>query len=258
LKSAFPNVNFIGLKCNFGFARANNVGIRYALKNGADFVFLLNNDAVVEPKTIDNLLAAYAQDSKIGIVGATILDSSSPMVIDNMGAKINFYTGYSEFLAHGSIYRENAELKDVDYASGAAMMIKKEVIEKIGLLPEFYFLYGEEKDYCISASEKGFRIVCAPKAKVIHKISSTVKKYPGIKNYYFHRNRFIFLRLHARTHQFVFAILYSCLWIFPYYIIKYLIRGRSKFHNGMCELANFVQGVFDGVNFKTGCTKKVG
>jgi GT2 family glycosyltransferase len=145
----------------------------------------------------------------------------------------------------------------VDYASGAAMMIKREVIEKTGLLPDFYFLYGEEKDYCIRANKKGFRVVSAPKAKVVHKASSTVKKYLGLKNYYFHRNRLIFLRLHAKPYQFIFAIVHSAIVVFPYYLVKYLIRGRSRFHDGIIELFNFVLGVFDGIRFKTGYTKKV-
>jgi len=257
IKSAFPSIKVIGLDHNLGFAGANNIAILHALKNGADYVFLLNNDAVVMPSTIEKLLEVFNKDSKIGIVGATVLDHENPKIIDNMGAKISYYTGYSKFIANGDLYHENLKSIDVDYTSGAAMVIKREVIDSVGLLPEYYFLYGEEKDYCVRAKQKGYRIVDAAKATIIHKTSSTVNKYLGLKNYYFHRNRLIFLRLHSKSYQYIFAILHSVLIILPFYIFKYFIHEQSRPRDGFNELFNFIRGVFDGVRFKTGYTKEV-
>lgn len=257
LKSIFPGVVILALQHNLGFAGANNVGIINALKNGADYVFLLNNDAIVDCDTIERLLQVFNQNPQIGIVGAAILDYYHPRIIESMGAKISFWSGYSKFMGSGTLYRENAQNMDVDYVSGAAMMIKREVIEKVGLLPEYYFLYGEEKDYCVRAKKKGYHIIISPKARVWHKTSSTVKKYLGLKNYYFHRNRLIFLRLHAKIYQFIFAIGHSATVIFPFYVIKYLIWRHSRPRDGLNEVFNFVLGVFDGIRFKTGYTKKI-
>jgi GT2 family glycosyltransferase len=256
LSNAFPNVVIIRLKNNLGFAGANNVGIKYAIEHGADYIFLLNNDAYVEPNTIQHLLDAFEKDPKIGIVGATVLDYYHPLIIDNKGAIINFYTGYSDFVDHGVIYQFNNKFNDVDYACGAAMMIKREVIDAVGLMSEFYFLYGEEKDYCLRVKLKGYRIVATTAAAVTHKGSSTMKKFPGIKNYYFHRNRFLTMKLYSNWHQYCFAILHSVFFILPYYLVSYLFRNSNP-RNGLHEVRNFVRGVLDGIRFKTGYVAKV-
>ncbi|MFB3888669.1 MAG: FkbM family methyltransferase [Candidatus Bathyarchaeia archaeon] len=257
LRLHYRDVTVLSSSHNLGFAGANNRGIRYALDNGADYVFLLNNDAFVDRNTIKCLLEVFDADPTVGIVGATVLDYGNPRFIDNMGASIDYFTGNSKFIANGEPYREDLEDIDVDYACGAAMMIKREVIDKIGLLPEHYFLYGEEKDYCVHAKKSGYRVVVAAKARVIHKTSSTVKNYLGLKNYYFHRNRLIFLRLHARPDQYIFAIAHSLLVTLPFYLVKYILQGHSRPRESLTELVNFVSGVFDGVRFKTGYTKEL-
>ena len=257
LKVSFPRVSTLVLPHNLGFAGASNVGILHALRNNAEYVFLLNNDAFVNKNTIDRLVNVFSRDPTVGVVGATVLYYDNPRVIDNMGAKVNFFTGNSSFFANGDIYGETLEEIDVDYTCGAAMMIKKEVFCNTGLLPEYYFLYGEEEDFCVRARRKGYRVVVSAKATVLHRASSTVKKYPGLKNYYFHRNRHIFLRLYANKIQYFFAVFYSAFIVFPYYFFKYIVRGRSNLQEGRIELFSFVKGVFDGLRLKTGYTKKV-
>ena len=257
LKSISPEIKVLASERNLGFAGANNLGVACALESGADYVFLLNNDAFVDNDTIERLVEVFNKDPTVGIVGATILDYCNPKIIDNMGAKIDYLTGRSTFIANGELYRENRDDIDVDYTCGAAMMIKRGVIEKVGFLPEYYFLYSEEKDYCVRAKKKGYRVVVAAKAKVIHKGSSTVKRYVGLKNYYFHRNRLIFLRIHAKPYQFIFAILHSMLLILPFYSFTYLVRERISRRDSLSELSSLVSGVLDSIRFKTGYTKKV-
>jgi GT2 family glycosyltransferase len=257
LQEIYPDIRVLYLKRNEGFAGANNSGIITALGNNSGYFFLLNNDALVRKDTIKKMLEVFDEDSKIGIVGATILDFNNPKMIDNMGAMIDYRTGSSRFVANGEIYGDGRKDVDVDYTCGAAMMIKREVVEKVGLLPEFYFLYGEEKDYCVQAKKKGFRVVNSGKATVIHKTSSTVSKYLGVKNYYFHRNRFLFLRLHAKPHQYLFAVLHSGFILLPVYVFRYTVRNRSNPKDGLKELHSFITGLFDGIRCKTGYTKKI-
>lgn len=257
LKLSYPEVLTLVLPHNLGFAGGSNAGILYALRNKADYVFLLNNDAFVNDNTIERLLDVFKKDQSIGVVGATILCYDNPRIIDNMGAKVNFFTGNSNFFAHGDIYDEKPGEIDVDYTCGAAMMIKKEVFFNIGLLPKYYFLYGEEEDFCVRAKRKGYRVVVTSEATVLHRASSTVNKYRGLKNYYFHRNRHIFLRLYGSKIQYLFAVFYSAFVIFPYYFFKYIIRGRSNLHDGKIELFSFVRGVLDGLRVKTGYTKSI-
>ena len=257
LHSAFPTATVLSLQRNAGFAGANNVGILTALKGKPDYIFLLNNDALVNQQTIEQMLEVFKKDPAIGIVGATILEYVNPKAIDNMGAEISYLTGSSKFIANGELYRRDREDIDVDYSCGAAMMIKREVIENVGLLPEFYFLYGEEKEFCVLAKNKKYRVVNSAKATVIHKTSSTVRKYRGLKNYYFHRNRFIFLRLHAKPHQYIFAILHSFLLLFPIYVFRYILQDKSRPHDRLCELYSFAIGIIDGIRCKSGYTREV-
>ncbi len=253
----FPEINVLSLAKNIGFAGANNVGIRMALNDKAEYVFLLNNDATVLPDTISSLVRTYENDERIGIVGATILNYQNPTIIDNMGANINYWTGSSRFLNHGSFYNKELGTIDVDYASGAAMMISRKVINKIGLLPEFYFLYCEEQDYCTMAKKSGFRVACTAQARVIHKPSSTINKYVGLKNYYFHRSRFVFLRIHSNKFKVIFAILHSAFVIFPYYTIKSLMRTKTNSRDRLVEVFSLLAGIFDGIRLKTGYSKAV-
>jgi hypothetical protein len=172
-----------------------------------------------------------------------------------MGADIDFYSGVGKLKKNGARYDPKLPLQDVDFASGAAMMIKREVINNIGLLPDFYFLYCEEMDYCLRAKKSGFKVIITPNARIIHKTSSTLKKFPGIKNYYFHRSRFIFLRLHASKIQTFIAFMHSILVIFPQAAIEYGKKKNMKIAFG--EISNFLYGVLDGICLKTGATKKV-
>ena len=257
LEKKFPNITLLRNEKNLGFAAATNIGIKNALKAGSEYVFLLNNDTIIKEGILNKLLEVYNKDPRIGIVGATIVNFNCPNIIDNMGATINFWTGYSSFVNYGIFYGNNIETGDVDYVSGAAIMIKKEVIENIGMLSELFFIYGEDLEYCVRAKKENYRVVCTPKAKVLHKISSTVLKTSGTQNYYFHRSRFLFLRMHSKIWQIFFAPYHSLFVFFPYYIAKYMILEHSNSRKGVNELACFIMGVLDGLRFKTGCKKSV-
>jgi GT2 family glycosyltransferase len=159
---------------NLGFSRGNNVGIRKALDEGADFVLLLNNDTVVDPDLVDRLVEVIAGSERIGIVGPKIFYASPPDRIWFAGGRIFLARGVSKHI--GIRERDTGRydsVRDVDYVTGCALLARREVFEKIGYLDPVYPAYYEDADLCMRARRAGFRVVYAPAGKVWHKISAS-------------------------------------------------------------------------------------
>ena len=149
---------------NLGYSGGNNVGIKYALEHGADYVFILNPDTAIEKGSLSKLIEAAESDPKIGIIGPAINEGNRTIY----GSKISWLK--SE-LTHSFVVTPSNKYSILDtdrYITGAAILIKREVIEKIGLLDESYFLYFEDADYCLRASRAGFNLAIVPQAKVTH------------------------------------------------------------------------------------------
>ncbi|OGZ34499.1 MAG: hypothetical protein A2174_02690 [Candidatus Portnoybacteria bacterium RBG_13_41_18] len=195
-KKYFQDINFIEIKKNLGYAGGNNVGIRYALEKGADYVLLLNNDTLVSPDFLSKLVAISESSEKIGMAGPKILFANDKNRIWFGGGVFTWFGGDKHFR-----YNEidaNDSQKDIDYMTGCALLIKKEVIEKIGLLNEDYFLYYEDIDWCLRAKKIGHKIVYEPSSKIWHKVSRTAKPaWDKIIFYYHARNALLLAKLNA-------------------------------------------------------------
>jgi GT2 family glycosyltransferase len=158
---------------NLGFARGNNVGIGYALERGADYVLLLNNDTVVDPRLIDALLRPFS-DASVGVTGPKVYYYTPPDRIWSAGGEVLLARGVSRHIGIREKDRgQFDEPRDVDYVTGCALMAKREVFEAVGLLDPTYVAYYEDADLCMRARRAGFRIVYAPDGKVWHKISAS-------------------------------------------------------------------------------------
>lgn len=184
-------IKLIENRTNLGFAGGVNVGIKYALKNGAEYVMLLNQDARVEKGTIENLVEVMKGDGKIGICGPLIFDNKKKIWSAGGVVDKKRYSG-------GHLFRIINEQKpyEVGFISGCAMMIKKKIFEKIGFFDERFFLYYEDVDFCFRAKKAGFKSVFAPLAIVDHHYHKTVDK-EKIKEYFMARNHLLFLEKHA-------------------------------------------------------------
>jgi len=172
IKEKFPRVKLIENKENVGFAEGNNIGIR---NSDADYFLLLNNDTVVDPYMLDELVDVGESDPKIGILCPKIYLYDKKDVFWFAGGYLRTYgtlhRGYNE-----KDVGQYDKVEDMVYASGCAFMIKKEVTEKIGLLDKEFFIYLEDVDYSLRAKENGFRVVYVPKAKMWHKCYKTMGK----------------------------------------------------------------------------------
>jgi len=155
---------FIQAGENRGFAAGNNLGIKYALaRNDFDYIWLLNNDTVIEKDALSRLVT-FAHKHEVGICGSILKYYYEPEKIQAFGGgRVNKFFGTATHVTSLN------EIDKIDYVVGAAFLINAEVIKKIGLLPEEYFLYYEETDYCFNAKQNGFNLAVAPDSKVYHK-----------------------------------------------------------------------------------------
>lgn len=169
IRAAYPDVTLIENKANLGFTGGNNVGIRQALANGADYVLLLNNDTVVDPAFLDKLVQVMESDPSIGIAGPKMYYYSEPRRIWCTGGKVNHWRGEAWNLGNDEIDVGNFDkLTDVDFMNGCALIVTRKVLEDIGMLHEPMFCYFEENDFCARAKKHGYRIVYVPASKIWH------------------------------------------------------------------------------------------
>jgi GT2 family glycosyltransferase len=239
---------------NYGFAEGNNIAIKWALENlNPDYFLLLNNDTTVDPEFLSNLVSLIDADNKIGIVGPKIYYYGSPDTLQSFGARIDFKFGTTRDIGwkkkdHGQFDHQ----AEVDYVNGCAMLVRKQVVETIGLLDPTYFCYYEETDFCTRARKAGFRIFAVPNSKIWHK-KKLIKKWGGLGSeekgsdssfYYMGRNVFIFMKNHRTKSQFMgFVSLYFLfkIWYTSAVCILYHFNGK--------QLIAFWRGVNAGLAY---------
>jgi GT2 family glycosyltransferase len=196
IRERYPSVVLIQNRENLGFSGGNNVGIRHALMHGAHYLWLLNNDTVVEPDALLQLVRVGEEDTESGIIGSKIYYYDRPNVISFAGATVDWEKGRSPHTGRGEVdHGQYEEVKEVARVSGCSMLVKRKVCETIGLLDDKFYLYVEDVDWCIRARRAGFRCVIAPGSKIRHKEGITVKEASNnlrIFPYYNTRN-FLFL-----------------------------------------------------------------
>ncbi len=216
-------VVFLENKKNLGYAGGNNAGINYALENGADYVFILNNDTTVEQDTLKKLVATTEADLKIGMVGPATKEGDKVAYFGKIAwLKTELTHSYmSPDEIHGRpVNRAPMYLTPKEYIIGAAMLIKKEVLKKIEGFDEIYFLYFEDADLNIRVQLAGYELKIVPEAVVHHQVSASTKKLgsPLILRYHM-RNALIFNSLNAPWHIKIILIFWA-----GYVVLKNLIK----------------------------------
>jgi GT2 family glycosyltransferase len=227
---------------NYGFAEGNNIGMRHALANfNPDYILLLNNDTVVDAEFLTELVKAAEGDSSIGIAGPKIYSYGEPDKISFVGTKMHWWdvgTPPVNQIDSGQF----DELTEVDLVIGCALLIKRTLVEEIGLLYSGYFAYYEETEWCVKCRKAGYKVVYVPKAKLWHKLSSTAGKIDGFRLYYMTRNRFVFMKRNLGKLQLVLSLAYFFLWPFMFTTVFLLIRQKN-----LGLLKTFYEGIRDGI-----------
>lgn len=197
LRAALPDVRLIEHGRNDGYAGGNNVGIAAALNTGAGAVLVLNNDVVVRPGCVEALVAALEAHPEWGIVAPLSLLADDPSVVDFFTASVDLAN--LAVVAHGRDERRAfAEEAETDYATGSAMLVRREVFDRIGMFDERFFLVWEDVDFCLRARAAGFRIGVTPVAEVLHGRSVTFGGDGApLFRYFSIRNSFLIVREHV-------------------------------------------------------------
>ena len=167
-------VTIVSNPANLGYAAGNNAGIQRALDDGAELVLLLNNDTVVDPAFIDELAGELARTPGAGIAGPKTFYSTPPDRIWFAGGAVSLWRGTARHIGIRETDRGQYDTpRDVDYVSGCALMARREVFEKVGVLDPSYRAYFEDTDFCMRAARAGFGIRYVPAARVWHRISAS-------------------------------------------------------------------------------------
>lgn len=223
----YPHIRFIRSEINLGFAGGNNIGTEKA--NG-EYLFLINNDTEVTPHLIETLTAVLDKHPEVGMVSPKILFFDSPDTLQYVGfTPMNFFTARNKCI--GLMEKDKGQYDTntgpTGFIHGAAMMVRREAIEKAGFMWEHFFLYYEEMDWCERIKNTGFTVWVEPKAVIYHKESMSVGKKSPLKEFFMNRNRILFIRRNASffarlTFYFHFGLL-----VVPRNVINYLKEGRS-------------------------------
>lgn len=196
IKQKYPGINIIQNSENLGYAGGNNRGIKYLLDREAKYIFILNPDTEIKKDTIEKLIEVFLQDKKTGIAGPKIFDKEGK--IWSCGGKIDKKRFSGGLIGLGEKdHGQYDQIREINYIPGTAMMVKKEVFEKVGLFEEKYFIYYEDTELSLRAKKAGFKIVFVPKAVIHHQESTSFGKKSGAHNYYMARNHLLFVERNA-------------------------------------------------------------
>ena len=238
LRQQLKDVEIIQSGANLGFAGGNNIGIRQVLGLGADYVWLLNNDAVAETGALTMLVEMMEHEPSAGIAGSKIYYYDDPRRIWFAGGA--WEKGWLRLRQRGANQLDVGqfdEAGEVGSLTGCSMLVRSAAIREIGLMEESYFLYWEDTEWCARAQENGYKVVFVPSSHVWHKVSVSTGQGSFSQYYYYTRNGFLFLREHDLLLLPLFAV-YTIL-----FGIKSLIMGNSQpLQGGWAGLMDFLRG----------------
>lgn len=245
LRERYPGIKVLRSEENRGFAGGNNLGIAAAT---TDRLLLLNNDTEIYEDTLHCLSEQLDADPTLGAVSPKIRFFAPPQHIQFAG-----YTPLTRITLRNALvgFGEADDGRfdrpcDTPYAHGAAMMVRREALEKAGPMPERYFLYYEELDWSVRIREAGYRIAYCPRCTVFHKESATTGQQSPLRTYYLTRNRLLFARRNRRGAARVLSIAYQLSAVLPKNVFTALLHGRT-------DLARAgLRGVADFLRMKTG------
>lgn len=227
IKKEYPEVHLLKSEVNLGFAGGNNLGVK---ASKGEFLLFINNDTIVPENFIQPLVKTLQEDKSIGMV--------SPKIKFHWDDSLIQYAGYTPMnhwtIRNNSIgyHEKDSGLYDVpsETASihGAAMMVPKNVLEKVGMMTEIYFLYYEEHDWAEMIKRAGYKIYYQPKSYILHKESLATGKFSPLKTYYIARNRIVFARRNFKPLQLVVSLLFQAVVSIPKNTLSFLIKREFQ------------------------------
>jgi GT2 family glycosyltransferase len=240
----FPQVECITNQTNRGFAAAVNQGIERAIKRDAEYLFVLNNDTVVDSMALHHLMQ-YATDDAVGMLVPKIYYFAQPQMIWSVGAGLNGLT----FETRGDIrgVEDNGQWESVverKHVTACALLLPRRVVEKIGVLDERFFYYYDDADFSLRVHEAGYRTLLVPQAKVWHKVAQASGGVDTpYQRYWMGRSSVLYFRKHVHSWRWLI--------VGPYRLgsaIKTTIRLLA--HRRLAAIKAYWHGLYDGLMVK--------
>lgn len=198
----FPQIRVIQNHDNRGFAAANNQAVRVS---SGRHVLLLNSDAIIGPDDVQRMVHILDGDSRVGIVGAKLLNldgsfQASYNDFPQLRNELIAFAGLSPLLLTPTFpsypEAESQELREVDWVGGACMMVRRQMLNQIGLLDDSFFMYSEETDLCYRARRAGWSVVYVPDAVALHGSGSSAQRVPERTRARIYRSKYLYFRKH--------------------------------------------------------------
>jgi len=230
----FPEIRFFRSEENLGFTGGNNLAFRHSK---GEYIFIVNNDTEVTPDLLDVLLENLMSDESIGIACPKIMYFDDRDLIQFAGfTNINVFTGRNRTLGYQEKDRgQHDNSLYSPYAHGAAMLVRRSVIEEVGLFPDFFFIYYEEFDFSARVINAGYKIKYVPEVKIFHKESVTMGMETPRKVYYSTRNRILFMRRNSSLNEVLIFYIFLMFASLPRAIIKYLYKTQYNLLNAVLK-----------------------
>ena len=227
LEEKYPEIHLIRSSVNLGFAGGNNLAVKQA--KGA-YILFLNNDTEVEVSFLEPLVEAFQSNATIGAISPKIKYFDKPDTLQFSGqAPMNLWTMRSHGYGWGQV---DAGQFDTDcttnFVHGAAMMVPRSVVEKVGMMAEVYFLYYEELDWGARIRKAGYKLWYNHRSVVYHKESISTGKFSPLKTYYMNRSRWLYLRRNVSGMTFWFAVAFQFFVSIPKNTLMFCLKRQWK------------------------------
>lgn len=259
----WPSLTVIENHTNLGFAGGNNVGIRHAFGNGADYVLVLNNDTIVDPDLLQPLVAQAERDSMIGLLNPKIYYFDEPRTLWSAGMSLMPGRVFGVRVPNCSVMMDGCgsidnagqfdDVRDVDAVTGCALFARRDILERIGLFDEGFFIFSEDVDLSLRARAAGYRCVYVPKAVLWHRVSRSPLHagVPSQENpriiYLVHRNWLTVIRRHLGWRNYLAVLAAYGLSVLP----REWLRLKRSHHLRPQHITSYLLAIFDSLLGRT-------
>lgn len=230
------SIHYIQTGRNAGYAAGNNVGIKFAKEALCDkYICLLNNDTLPSPDLFGRLKLCLEEHPSCAFVGPVLLEMTSENIVQSAGADIFISKGDVPIRHSGEKYEVEERVEECGYVGGACIMFRSKEIEVYGYIPECYFLYFEETEWCLNASRLGMSVLCDWRCSLIHKGSATVSQHRDLGAYFMMRSRALFVK---RNGSLIQRAAFLALWS-----LNIVARKLLKQQDCLWELSAILDGL---------------
>ena len=244
IRSQYPTLEIIENGKNMGYAGGNNVGIKRAIEKGADYIFILNNDVILERDVLGRLITAMESMPNCAACQPLVTYFDNPNTIWSAGTEM--YFGYPRLFEKGKKIQQIDSQEPPFGLVGCAILFRTDAIKKIGIFDESLFLLQEETDWCMRAMKMGFRLIVVNSAVAYHKVSLTLGSFSRKYLYYLGRNWLLVGKRNCSRLSYGYILFTELMIRIPYYLYQLAKRGQLKM------IRFYIFGLIDGLHGVSG------